>query len=253
MPDMTSAQITDELTDSVAVACRVMAMCGLVENVLGHISARLSPDELVVRCRGPRESGLAWTLAQDVRAVPLRGTRDLSGWSAPNELPIHTELMRRRPAVTAVVHAHPPAVVAASLLDAPLLPVYGAYDIPGAQLAAGGIPVWERSALINDDALAGAMADAMGDRPVVILRGHGLVSVAEGEPGQAVARAVLQAVAVDTLARTTLTIRQAGGVPRAISAQDLAALPDLGRGFNVATMWRHLLTRLRSEGLAASG
>lgn len=250
---MTSAQITDGLTDSVAVACRVMAMCGLVENVLGHISARLSPDELVVRCRGPRESGLAWTLAQDVRAVPLRGTRDLSGWSAPNELPIHTELMRRRPAVTAVVHAHPPAVVAASLLDAPLLPVYGAYDIPGAQLAAGGIPVWERSALINDDALAGAMADAMGDRPVVILRGHGLVSVAEGEPGQAVARAVLQAVAVDTLARTTLTIRQAGGVPRAISAQDLAALPDLGRGFNVATMWRHLLTRLRSEGLAASG
>jgi 3,4-dihydroxyphthalate decarboxylase len=250
---MTSAQITDALTDSVAVACRVMAMCGLVENVLGHISARLSPDELVVRYRGPHESGLAWTVADDVRAVPLRGTRDLGGWSAPNELPIHIELMRRRPAVTAVVHAHPPAVVTASLLDAPLLPVYGAYDIPGAQLAAGGIPMWERSALINDAALAGAMADAMGDRPVVILRGHGLVSAAEGEPGQAVARAVLQAVAVDTLARTTLTIRQAGGVPRAISAEDLAALPDLGGGFNVATMWRHLLTRLRSEGLAANG
>jgi 3,4-dihydroxyphthalate decarboxylase len=253
MPDVTSAQSSDALADSVAVACRVMAMCGLVENVLGHISARLSPDELVVRCRGPHESGLAWTVAQDVRAVPLRGTRDLGGWSAPNELPIHTELMRRRPAVTAVVHAHPPAVVAASLLDAPLLPIYGSYDIPGARLAAGGIPVWERSALINDDTLAAAMADAMGDRPVVILRGHGLVSAAEGEPGQAVARAVLQAVAVDTLARTTLTIRQAGAVPRAISAEDLAALPDLGGGFNVATMWRHLLTRLRSAGLAADG
>jgi 3,4-dihydroxyphthalate decarboxylase len=253
MPDMTNIAMTGELTDAVAVACRVMAACGLVENVLGHISARVGDDELVVRCRGPRESGLAWTVAEDIRAVPLTGRRDLGAWSAPNELPIHTELMRRDPAVTAVVHAHPPAVVTASLLDAPLLPVYGAYDIPGAQLAARGIPVWERSALINNDELAGAMADALGDKPVLILRGHGLVSVAGGEPGQAVARAVLQAIAVDTLARTTLAIRQAGGVPRAISAEDLAALPDLGGGFTVATMWRHLLTRLRSGGLAANG
>jgi 3,4-dihydroxyphthalate decarboxylase len=135
-------------------------------------------------------------------------------------------------------------VVAASLLDAPLLPIYGAYDIPGARLAADGIPVWERSALINNAELANAMADALSDRPVLLLRGHGLVSVAEGDPELAVRQAVLQAIAVDTLARTTLTIRQAGGVPRPISPEDQAALPDLGGGFNVDTMWRHLLTRL---------
>jgi 3,4-dihydroxyphthalate decarboxylase len=135
-------------------------------------------------------------------------------------------------------------VVAASLLDAPLLPIYGAYDIPGARLAADGIPVWERSALINNGVLAGAMADALGDRPVVLLRGHGLVSVAEGDPVRAVRQAVLQAYAVDTLARTTLAVRQAGGVPQAISADDLAALPDLGGGFNVDVMWHHLLTQL---------
>jgi ribulose-5-phosphate 4-epimerase/fuculose-1-phosphate aldolase len=146
--------------------------------------------------------------------------------------------------VTAVVHAHPPAVVTFSLLDAPLLPIYGAYDMPGARLAADGIPVWERAALINSDELAGAMADALGDRPVVLLRGHGLVSVAQGDPATAVQRAVLQAVAVDTLARTTLAVRQAGGVPRPLSDDDLAALPDLGGGFTVDTMWRHLLTRL---------
>jgi ribulose-5-phosphate 4-epimerase/fuculose-1-phosphate aldolase len=244
---VTSSQITTALTDSVAAACRVMAAVGLVEHVLGHISARVGADELVVRCRGPHEAGLAYTVGADVRRVDFAGHGDLDGWAVPNELPIHTEIMRRRPAVTAVVHAHPPAVVAATLLDEPLLPIYGAYDIPGARLAADGIPMWERSALINNAELAGAMADALGDRPVVLLRGHGLVSVAEGDPIRAVRQAVLQAYAVDTLARTTLTVRQAGGVPAAISAADLAALPDLGGGFNVDTMWHHLLTRLAPE------
>jgi ribulose-5-phosphate 4-epimerase/fuculose-1-phosphate aldolase len=247
MPDATKSQITATLTDSVATACRVMAAVGLVEHVLGHISARVAGDRLVVRCRGPHEAGLARTTARDVKLVDLAGAGELGGWSVPNELPIHTEVMRRRPEVTAVVHAHPPAVVAATLLDAPLLPMYGAYDIPGARLAADGIPVWPRSALINNAELAGAMADALGDRPVVLLRGHGLVSVAAGDPVRAVRQAVLQAYAVDTLARTTLTVRQAGGVPRPISDADLAALPDLGGGFTVDTMWHHLLTRVAPD------
>lgn len=239
------------LAEAVATACRVMAHSGLVEHVLGHISARVSDDELLLRCRGRRESGLAYTTADDIRLVPVTGSRDLGDWTAPNEAPIHTEIMRRRPGVAAVVHAHPPAVVALSLTDTALLPIYGAYDIPGARLAADGIPTWDRSVLITNPELAGAMADALGDRPVVILRGHGLVSVAEGPPETAVARAVLQAVAVDTLARMTLAVLSAGGTPRPITDADLAGLPDLGGGFNVDTMWRHLVRRT-DESMARS-
>jgi 3,4-dihydroxyphthalate decarboxylase len=233
----------DPVTGIVAAACRVLAATGLVEHVLGHISVRVAPDRLLVRCRGPRERGLAHTAARDVRVVPLDGAPDVAPWAAPNELPIHRVLLRRRPEVTAVVHAHPPAVVTHSLLDRPLVPLYGAYDIPGAALAAGGIPVWPRAALVRSDALAGELADALGDRPVVVLRGHGLVSVAPGSPETAVARAVLQAVAVDTLARISLDVLRAGGTPAPISAADLAELPDLGTGFTVETMWRHLLSR----------
>jgi ribulose-5-phosphate 4-epimerase/fuculose-1-phosphate aldolase len=237
-----------DITETIATACRVMAACGLVEHVLGHISARHGDTHLLVRCRGPREAGLATTEPADVRRVPMSGPPgELSGWSAPNELPIHRGVLHRRADATAVVHAHPPAVVTASLLDEPLLPIYGAYDIPGARMAADGIPMWDRSALITTDELAGEMAGALGDRPVVILRGHGLVSVAGGDPVTAVRTAVLQAIAVDTLARHTLAVRQAGGTPRAISDDDLAALPDLGGGFNVETMWRHLLTRLPAK------
>jgi ribulose-5-phosphate 4-epimerase/fuculose-1-phosphate aldolase len=241
----------NDLAETVAMACRVMATAGLVEHVLGHISARTSADELLVRCRGPEESGLAYTTADDIRLVSLDGSGDRGGLgdlgdrTAPNELPIHTEVMRRRADVSAVVHAHPPAVVRLSLVGAEFAPIYGAYDIPGTRLAADGIPVWPRSVLITDATLAGAMVDALGTRPVVVLRGHGLVSVAGGPPATAVARAVLQAVAVDTLARTTLAVLCAGGSPRRIDDADLAALPDLGGGFNVDTMWRHLVRRTR--------
>jgi ribulose-5-phosphate 4-epimerase/fuculose-1-phosphate aldolase len=239
--------VTDEreLSEIIAEACRVMAERGLVENVLGHVSARVSATELLIRGRGPREAGLATTRAQDVQKVglddPITGAvRRLDGWRAPNELPIHTEVMRARPDVTAVVHAHPPAVVTLSLVGAPLLPIYGAYDIPGTKLAAGGIPTWPRSILVASAALGQEMAAALGDRPALVLRGHGLVSAASGLPAVAVKQAVLQALAVDTLARTTLAILQAGGQPRAIEADDLAGLPDLGSGFNVETMWRFL-------------
>lgn len=244
MSDITEDTTAADVSATIATACRVMAACGLVEHVLGHISARHGDAHLLVRSRGPLESGLALTVPADIRQLPMTGPPgQSSGWTSPNELPIHRVVLRRTSS-TAVAHAHPPAVVAFSLLDEPLLPIYGSYDIPGARMAAGGIPVWGRSALITTDELAGAMASALGDRPVVILRGHGLVSVAGGDPVTAVKQAVLQAIAVDTLARMTLTVRQAGGIPRAIGDDDLAALPDLGGGFNVETMWRYLLTKL---------
>lgn len=240
---MTETEQTEWLCEAVATGCQVMADTGLVEHVLGHISARNSPDEVLVRCRGEQEAGLAYTTADDIRSVPLTGAPDVAPWSVPKELPIHRTVLRRRPAVNAVVHAHPPAVVTLSLLDVEFQPIYGAYDIPGAALAAGGIPVWPRAALVSDEQLAEEMADALGERPVAVLRGHGLVSVAEGEPERAVAQAVVQAVAVDRLARTTLRLLQAGGTPVRLPDEDLAALPDLGTGFTVDTMWRHLTLR----------
>jgi len=88
------------------------------------------------------------TEAPTIRLVSprrLRRARRVS-WTAatppPNELPLHTEVLRRRPDVDVVVHAHPAAVVAA-----PTSPAWrsgrswGRSHIPGTRLAAGGVPV----------------------------------------------------------------------------------------------------------------
>jgi ribulose-5-phosphate 4-epimerase/fuculose-1-phosphate aldolase len=228
------------LREHVATACRVLAGRGLASGILGHISVRVGDNRLLVRCRGPQERGLGFTTAADIQLVDLDGdVTPADGYAAPNELPLHTEVLRSRPDVTAVVHAHPPQVVAADLAGIRIRPIVGAFDIPGTRLAAGGIPVYQRSVLIRTRQLADEMVEAMGSRPVVLLRGHGLTST-----GASVAQAVLHAISVDSLAGLSLAILAAGGTLADIPEADMAELPDLGDTFNQATAWRHEVARL---------
>lgn len=235
----------------IADACRVLAARGLAEGYLGHVSLRIDEQRLLVRCRGPEERGLAWTTAADVRLVTFGGEPgadgELDDWTVPNELPLHTEVLRREPKVNAVVHAHPAAVVAADLAGLGIRPIVGAFDIPGSRLAAGGVPVYPRGVLIRNRRLATEMADAMGTRPVVVLRGHGLTS-----SGTSVAEAVLRAVSVDQLARLELSVVSAGGQLRDLPGEDMAELPDLGDAFNLGTAWRHELARLHGSVVAGA-
>lgn len=227
----------------IAQACRVLAGRGLADGILGHISLRVDQRRLLVRCRGPQEHGLGYTTPDDVRLVDLDGAPgapgELDGYTPPNELPLHTEVLRRRPDVAAVLHAHPPEVVAADLAGIAIRPIVGAFDIPGTRLAAGGIPVYPRGVLVRNRDLAEEMVRSMGERPVVLLRAHGLTSAAA-----TVEQSVLQAISIDALARLSLRIVSAGGTLADLSEADLAELPDLGAGFNTDTTWRHELARL---------
>ena len=232
------------LRRTVAVACRILAHAGLAADVLGHVSVRTGPETLLVRCRGPHERGLLYTEPSDVHEVGLDGALAAADYAVPQELPIHTRALARHPEAAAVVHAHPPAVVAADLAGLGLPPLVGAYNIPAARLAAGGIPVYPRGVLIRRAALADEMLAAMGDRPVCVLRGHGITAV-----GASVAEAVVRALAVDDLARMVCRVAELGGTPRPLPDADLAELPDLGAAFNVDVVWRHHEQRLGTAGL----
>lgn len=224
-----------------------MAHLGLVENILGHISLRIEGGRALVRCRGPQESGLRFTTPDDVRLVDLASGEVLDNtaghYATPSELPIHTSVLAAHPDVGCVVHAHPPDVVAASLAGFALEPIFGAYDIPAAHLAAAGIPVHPRSVLIRTDELAAEMVTSFGDASALVLKGHGVVTT-----GADVAEAVLRALQIDTLARMHLRVRAAGAIPEAIPDADLAELPDLGGAFNRETLWRHHLAVLEHDG-----
>jgi ribulose-5-phosphate 4-epimerase/fuculose-1-phosphate aldolase len=233
----------DEQRALVAQGCRVAAARGLVDGRLGHVSLRVDDERLLIRCRSDTDTGVAFTRPADVRLVRFDGTAgaagELDGYRVPNELPIHVEVLLSNPEYRAVAHLHPPAVVAADLAGITLRPIYGAYDIPGAWLARGGVPVYERAVLIRNSALGKEMVAAMCGRPVVILRGHGITSAAN-----TIQQAVLRAISVEALARMSLRVRAAGGTLRDIDDADWNDLPDLGSGFNIEAAWRHEVARL---------
>jgi ribulose-5-phosphate 4-epimerase/fuculose-1-phosphate aldolase len=237
------------LRRTVALACRIIAHAGLAEDVLGHVSVRVGLDRMLVRCRGPQEQGLLFTVDDDVRLVDLDGRGDLAqGWAAPNEVPIHGELLRARPAIDAVVHCHPPSVLVAGVEDVPLRPVFGAYNIPAARLALDGVPVYPRAVLIRRPELGRELVAAMGRSTVCVLRGHGIATVGSGD--HAVEEAVVRALNLDVLARVSLERARVGDRAADLTAEDIAELPDLGGSFNDLNVWRHHLARLRLAGLA---
>lgn len=236
----------DEQRALVAQGCRVAAARGLVDGVLGHLSLRVDDDRLLVRCRSDTDAGVAFTRPSDIRLLRFDGSAgaagELEGYRVPNELPIHVETMLAHPEHRAVAHLHPPAVVAADLAGVAIRPIYGAYDIPGAWLARGGVPVYERAVLIRNTQLGKEMVTAMSGRPVVICRGHGITSAAAS-----VQQAVLQAISLDALARMALRVRAAGGALCDIDNRDWEDLPDLGPGFTVDAAWRHELARIGDQ------
>ena len=62
-----------DLHTTVATACRILAQQGLAADVLGHVSVRLDADRILLRCRGPEDRGLLFTVADDIRVVDLDG------------------------------------------------------------------------------------------------------------------------------------------------------------------------------------
>ncbi len=230
---------------TVAVACRILAHQGLADDVLGHVSVRLDDDRILLRCRGPQDRGLLFTVADDIRVVGLDGHADSDrGYTLPSEMHIHTELYRARPDVRAVVHAHPREVMVADLARIELRQTFGAYNIPASRLARRGVPVYPRPVLISTTALGRAVAETVGDDGAAILRGHGIVTV-----GGSVEQATMLALDLVELARIATQVALLGGRPQALRDEDRAGLPDLGQAFNDLSRWRHHVGRLELAGL----
>ena len=241
--------MSTEQRATVARACRILAMEGLVEGTLGHVSARMDGDRMLIRCRGAAERGLMFTEEDDVRLTDFDGALidPDEGYRVPNELPIHGELLRARPDVNAVVHAHPPAVLVCGIAGLELRPIFGSYNIPAMRMALDGVPVYPRSVLIRRPELAHEMIAAMGDRPVCVLKGHGITVI-----GDSVEQAVVRALNLNALAAVTLAVAQTGGNAEPIPAEDIAELPDLGATFNDLTTWRYYAAKLTHQAIPAA-
>ena len=90
-----------------ALCCRQLAAQGLIAGRDGNLSVRLAPDRVLVTPSGFIKSLVT---AADMVEVDLTGKPRTRGTRKPtSELDLHLRILRHRPDVHAVVHAHPPA------------------------------------------------------------------------------------------------------------------------------------------------
>ena len=151
------------------------------------------------------------------------------------EAVLHSEVYRRRDDVGAIVHGHPPYATAFAATDAE--PLGLAHD---ARNFDRGLAVYDGSPdLITEPEQGAEVAEALGERPVVLLRNHGVLVAERDLPWMVLAAVTLErAVMLQSIA-TRL------GAPRPI---DATLIDDLHRRkYNdglVDEYWRHRL-RLR--------
>src|SRR3972149_571251 len=235
------AEPTEELREKVAVSCRILAMDGLVDDILGHVSARIAAaGGMWIRCRSPQEEGVRYTTVDTIRRGGFEG-------QVPNELPIHGEIYKERPGVGCVIHAHPAEALICGIAELEIRPIFGAYNIPAMRMAREGIPVFPRSYLVNRPELAVPMIEILGEKPICLMKGHGITVT-----GKTVEEATVRALNFNTLAKATLQAAQTGRRAPDISPEDIEKLPDLGSTFNDTWVWRYYVRKLKEEDLRLS-
>jgi 3,4-dihydroxyphthalate decarboxylase len=225
------------LARKVALSCRILAKLGLFKETTGHVSARNNAESMLIRGRGPDETGLLFTKPTDIILADFEGKSlgKKAGLKSPNEAVIHGEIYKVRPEVSCVVHAHPPSVVLCSMAGIELRPIFGGYDPNSMRLSLKGIPVYQSSLTLNTKEQVHAMQKVMGDGDVCILRGHGLIVA-----GTSVEQATITAIKLDTLAKMNLQAAPLGEVP-SISGEDINEFQNRsGRGNSSAEgLWRY--------------
>jgi ribulose-5-phosphate 4-epimerase/fuculose-1-phosphate aldolase len=238
----------EDLKERTARACRVLGALGLAQGATGHVSSRIPGNEnILVRARGRNELGVQFTQVEQIIEVgpdgmARPGTPD--GLEPPLEVFIHTQIYKRRPDVSAVVHVHPLSVVLFTICNKPLLPLYGAYDPPSARLAIDGVPTYPRSILCDTPERGDELADSLAQSKCCLMRGHGITSV-----GNSVEEAALTAIHLNNLADVNYKAHLLGSpVPIPVDEQEFiyadrdgGSVPQAGdvpKG-RPAALWRY--------------
>jgi len=182
--------------EDIVIGSRILAEFGVLDG-FGHVSARhpTKPDHFLMS----RSLAPALVSADDIMEFDLDGNAvDARGRSVFLERFIHSEIYKARPDVMSVVHTHSPGVIPFGVSKVPLRAMF---HNPG--FLAAGVPVWdirkdfgETNMLVSDPAIGKSLAQMLGDRPVILMRGHGDVAV-----GPSVKMAVFRAYYTDVNAK----------------------------------------------------
>jgi L-ribulose-5-phosphate 4-epimerase len=233
---VTTADLTAaDARELVATACRVLAAAGQDDLIWGHVSSRESQGRGV--WLKSAEWGLSEITADKVHLVDEEGKVLDGGGTRHSEYPIHTEIMKARPDVGAVVHTHPPYAVALAATGQSLRPVSHAanYFVPPE------VPRFTETAdLVLTRDLGLSLAQKLGEASAIFLVNHGIVAV-----GATVQEAVVAAVVLEQACAQQLLTHSAGGWASWSPAEESLAKREHIYGRRaVSAVWDYLVRQL---------
>jgi HCOMODA/2-hydroxy-3-carboxy-muconic semialdehyde decarboxylase len=200
------AGVDAALLEDMVIGSRVLADFGVLDG-FGHVSARdpTNPKHFLMS----RSLAPALVTADDIMEFDLDGNPvDARGRTVFLERFIHSEIYKARPDVMSVVHTHSAGVIPFSVTKVPLRAMFH-----NPSFLAAGVPVWdirkdfgETDMLVSNPALGKSLAQTLSDKSVVLMRGHGDVTV-----GPSVKMAVFRAYYTDVNAKLQSQAMALGG------------------------------------------
>jgi 3,4-dihydroxyphthalate decarboxylase len=134
---------------------------------------------------------------------------------APHETPLHGEVYKARRDVGAVVHVHPRYALLCSVVGVEFTPIIGGFAPQLARIAILGVPEYPRAATVTNKDMAREMVQAMADRDIVLLRGHGIAAT-----GPNVEAATTLALRFESLCELMWQVTLSGRKPYELSQVD---------------------------------
>jgi ribulose-5-phosphate 4-epimerase/fuculose-1-phosphate aldolase len=172
------ADTEDQRLSDLVIGNHILFDQGIVD-AFGHISVRSVKDPTHFFLSQSRAPGLVERddiIEFDLDSKPI----DQRGRPLYNERFIHGEIYRARPDVQSVAHSHATGVIPFAVTGVALRPL-----IHTAGFLPQSVPTFEirdaagqnNGILVSNNALGVALAKALGDSPVILMRGHGMTVV----------------------------------------------------------------------------
>ena len=169
--------VPESLIQEIVDANRILARHRIVD-AFGHVSAR-HPDDpqtyLISRSVAPNLVTPTDIMAFDLDSQAKPGT-DMRSYS---ERFIHGAIYQARPDVMAIVHCHAPPLIPFGATRNALRPIFHMCGFLG--FGCAHYDIRDKSGwtdmLVRDADRAQALAETLGDKPIVLMRGHGATVV----------------------------------------------------------------------------
>lgn len=230
-----------EVRGGVADACLILGHTGHEHFFLGHVSARSTAgNSFWVK---PTGMGLAETTIDDLVLSDLDGQRLAGEHRLHQESPIHAEIYRARPDVNAVIHTHPMQVAAFAGAEAEFRMVS-----QDSVLFVDGVARYDDPRLVVTAEQGRAVAEALGEHTVVVMRNHGYTVAAGSLPAAIVLAASFErSLELQRLASEFGAVREISDA----EAHEMAAYFATSYHGRIEAMYGWLLRRARAAARAA--